>query len=285
MQKSFIIIIVIAFGLVGGLYSLPKVVVSDEKRTLEQSSNEVPAATANRDKTTASKTEESAESHGATLSVEQQRVIAQLKGSYLNGSTAKVKMKAADELIAKFVEYTRFDSAAYYAEEVAKIEPSEMNLMKAGNLYYEAFTYSLQAEKTTVLGEKAREIFTKVLAKNPENLLAKTNMAMTYVSTSTPMQGITMLREVIAKEPDYEPALFSLGILSIRSNQFGKAVERFKQILKNNPSNSKAALNLGYCLAELDRKEEAKEILEKVLNNSTDSQEKAAANEILSKLK
>jgi len=44
-------------------------------------------------------------------------------------------------------------------------------------------------------------------------------------------------------------------------------------------------LNLGYCLAELDRKEEAKEILEKVLNNSTDSQEKAAANEILSKLK
>ncbi|MBB6004213.1 tetratricopeptide repeat protein [Arcicella rosea] len=285
MQKSFIIIIVIAFGLVGGLYSLPKVVVSDEKRKLEQSSNEVPAATANRDKPTASKTEES-ESHGATLSVEQQRVIAQLKGSYLNGSTAKVKMKAADELIAKFVEYTRFDSAAYYAEEVAnKIEPSETNWMKAGNLYYEAFTYSLQAEKTTVLGEKAREIFTKVLAKNPENLLAKTNMAMTYVSTSTPMQGITMLREVIAKEPDYEPALFSLGILSIRSNQFGKAVERFKQILKNNPSNSKAALNLGYCLAELDRKEEAKEILEKVLNNSTDSQEKAAANEILSKLK
>ncbi len=284
MQKSFIIIIVIAFGLVGGLYSLPKVVVNDEKRTLEQSSNEAPA-TANRDKVTESKTQESAESHGATLSVEQQRVIEQLKGSYLNGSTAKVKMNAADELIAKFVEYTRFDSAAYYAEEVAKIEPSEKNWMKAGNLYYEAFTYSLQAEKTTVLGEKAREIFTKVLAKNPENLLAKTNMAMTYVSTSTPMQGIMMLREVIAKEPDYEPALFSLGILSIRSNQFGKAVERFKQILKNNPANSKAALNLGYCLAELDRKEEAKEILEKVLNNSTDSQEKAAANEILSKLK
>ncbi|MDR6563930.1 MULTISPECIES: tetratricopeptide repeat protein [Arcicella] len=286
MQKPFIIIIVIAFGLVGGLYSLPKVVVNDEKRKLEQTSEETPAPTANRDKMAASKTQESAESHGATLSVEQQRVIAQLKGSYLNGSTAKVKMKAADELIAKFVEYTRFDSAAYYAEEVAnKIEPSETNLMKAGNLYYEAFTYSLQAEKTTVLGEKAREIFSKVLAKNPENLLAKTNMAMTYVSTSTPMQGITMLREVIAKEPDYEPALFSLGILSIRSNQFGKAVERFKQILKNNPSNSKAALNLGYCLAELDRKEEAKAILEKVLANSTDSQEKAAANEILSKLK
>jgi tetratricopeptide (TPR) repeat protein len=225
------------------------------------------------------------ETHGVALSPEQQGVIEKLRSTYLKSSETKKKLKVADELIAKFVAYTRYDSAAYYAEEVAKIEPSEMNLMKAGNLYYEAFTYSLQAEKTTVLGEKAREIFTKVLAKNPENLLAKTNMAMTYVSTQTPMSGITLLREVIAKEPDYEPALFSLGVLSIRSNQFGKAVERFKQILKNNPSNSKAALNLGYCLAELDRKDEAQKILEKVLANSTDPQEKAAANEILSKLK
>ena len=285
MQKSFVIIIVIAFGLVGGLYSLPKVVVSNEKKKLEQSSQESPAPMANRDKKTSSETQENPETHGVALSPEQQGVIEKLRSNYLKSSDTKVKFKAADELIAKFVTYTRYDSAAYYAEEVAKIEPSEKNLMKAGNLYYEAFTYSLQAEKTTVLGEKAREIFTKVLAKNPENLLAKTNMAMTYVSTQTPMQGILMLREVIAKEPDYEPALFSLGVLSIRSNQFGKAVERFKQILKNNPSNSKAALNLGYCLAELDRKDEAREILEKVLANSTDPQEKSAANEILSKLK
>jgi hypothetical protein len=37
-------------------------------------------------------------------------------------------------------------------------------------------------------------------------------------------------------------------------------------------------------LAELDRKDEAKQILEKVLANSKDPQEKAAANDILSKL-
>ena len=134
------------------------------------------------------------------------------------------------------------------------------------------------------MGEKARALFTQILAKNPDNLLAKTNMAMTYVSSSNPMQGILMLREVIAKEPEYEPALFNLGILSIRSNQYAKAVDRFKQLLQINPANSKAALNLGYCLAELDRKEEAKQILEKVLKSSKDIQEKAAAQEILSKL-
>jgi tetratricopeptide (TPR) repeat protein len=283
MQKSFIIIIVIALATVGGLYSLPKVVVNDEKKTLEQPAKEATTGSANRDKGVKEETPQVTESHTESLTKEQQTVIDNLRGVYTKAS-GKGKIKPAEDLINQFVKYTRYDSAAHYADEIIKIDPSENNLMKAGGLYYEAFTYALQSDKTVKMGEKAREVYQKVLDKNPNNLLAKTNMAMTYTATQTPMQGIMMLREVIAKEPDYEPALFSLGILSIRSNQFGKAVDRFKQILKNNPSNSKAALNLGYCLAELDRKEEATQILEKVLKNSQDPQEKAAANDILSKL-
>jgi tetratricopeptide (TPR) repeat protein len=284
MQKSFIVIIVIALATIGGLYSLPKVVVNNEKKTLQQPEKENAAATANRDKNVKADAPAVSENHSESLNAEQQKVISDLKAVYTNAN-GKSKIKSADELILQFVKYNRYDSAAHYAEEIVKIESSENNLMKAGGLYYEAFTYALQGDKTAKMGEKTREIYQKVLDKNPNNLLAKTNMAMTYTATQTPMQGIMMLRDVIAKEPDYEPALFSLGILSIRSNQFGKAVDRFKQILKNNPSNSKAALNLGYCLAELDRKEEAKPILEQVLAKSNDPQEKAAANEILSKIK
>lgn len=282
MQKSFIIIIVVALGTIGGLYSLPKVVVNDKKKTIEQSSTQT-TTTANRDKGVKAETPQVSDNHSDALNTEQQKVISSLRESYIKAS-GKGKLKFADDLITQFVKYTRYDSAAYYANEVAKIEPTESNLMKAGGLYYEAFTYALDTDKTAKMGEQARQLYQKVLDKNPDNLLAKTNMAMTYTATQTPMQGILMLREVIAKEPDYEPALFSLGILSIRSNQFGKAVERFRQILKNNPSNSKAALNLGYCLAELDRKEEARQILEKVLANSKDPEEKAAANDILSKI-
>lgn len=282
MQKSFIIIIVVALGTIGGLYSLPKVVVNDKKKTIEQSSTQT-TTTANRDKGVKAETPQVSDNHSDALNTEQQKVISSLRESYIKAS-GKGKLRFADDLITQFVKYTRYDSAAYYANEVAKIEPTESNLMKAGGLYYEAFTYALDTDKTAKMGEQTRQLYQKVLDKNPDNLLAKTNMAMTYTATQTPMQGILMLREVIAKEPDYEPALFSLGILSIRSNQFGKAVERFRQILKNNPSNSKAALNLGYCLAELDRKEEAQQILQKVLANSKDPEEKAAANDILSKI-
>jgi len=284
MQKSFIVIIVIAVATIGGLFSLPKVVVDNDKKTLTQSVKENAAATANRDKNVKADAPVVAENHTESLNAEQQKVISNLKEIYAK-STGKSKIASADVLISQFVKYTRYDSAAYYANELAKTEPSESNLMKAGGLYYEAFTYALESNKTVKMGELTRGIYQKVLDKNPNNLLAKTNMAMTYTATQTPMQGILMLRDVIAKEPDYEPALFSLGILSIRSNQFGKAVDRFKQILINNPSNLKAALNLGYCLAELDRKEEAQKILKQVLANSKDPQEKSAANEILSKIK
>jgi len=284
MQKSFIVIAVIAVATIGGLYNLPKVVVDNEKKTLQQPAKENAAATANRDKNVKSDAPTVTENHTESLGAEQQKVITNLREVY-EKSAGKGKITSAEALIIQFVKYTRYDSAAYYANEVAKIEPSENNLMKAGGLYYEAFTYAIESNKTVKMGELTRGIYQKVLDKNPNNLLAKTNMAMTYTATQTPMQGIMMLRDVIAKEPDYEPALFSLGILSIRSNQFGKAVDRFKQILRNNPANSKAALNLGYCLAELDRKEEARQILDKVLATSQDPQEKVAATDILSKIK
>lgn len=285
MKKSFIIVIVIALGTVGVLYSLPKVVVSDEKKNLEQSA-ETTGQTANRDAGLKKQENPSAEEmHAASLTPEQKKAIDGLKSRFLQSTDSQSKIKAAENLIKQFVSYTKYDSAAHYAEAIVKIDPSEYHLVQAGNLYYEAFTYSLNDQKGAKMGEKAREYYQKALTVNPNNLLVKTNMAMTYVSTTTPMQGIALLREVIGQDPDNIPALFNLGILAIRSNQFGKGVDRFKQILKIDPANTKAALNLGYCFAELDRKDEARKILEKVVQNTKDPLEKSAANEILEKLK
>jgi len=114
--------------------------------------------------------------------------------------------------------------------------------------------------------------------------LVKTNMAMTYVDTPTPMKGITLLREVIEQEPTFVPAIFNLGILAIKSNQFGKGQERFTQILKLEPNNFKAALNLGFCLAQLDKEVEAKKVLKRVLTESKDAEEVKAAKELLAEM-
>jgi tetratricopeptide (TPR) repeat protein len=282
MNKSFLLIIIASIGLVVILYSLPKIIVGDNKKAPM-------VGTANRDKP--SKKDESVENepvksanHANELSSSQQKQINQLKLKLVNAKEQE-KVLISESLIELFSSFQKFDSAAFYAEKLAISNPNEKNWIATADKYYQAFTFAIDDAKGVVMGEKSREFYQKALDKNPNLLLAKTNMAMTYVSTQTPMQGILLLREVVAQSPDFEPALFNLGLLSMRSNQFSKAVERFKHITTNNPSNTKAAFYLGVSLVRLGRNEEAKEVLLKVKSNDNDPAIQAELSALLNELK
>jgi tetratricopeptide (TPR) repeat protein len=246
-----------------------------------------PAGGANRDagsEKTEKVAEKEKEEHAAPLTPAQLKEISGLKSAFAAAKTDASQAKALENLMRAFMNASHYDSAAVYAANYADQHPSLTNVLRAGQLYFEAQTYALNAQKGGKMGEKARLYFTKALAIDPNNLLVKSNMAMTYVDTPTPMKGITLLREVIEQEPTFVPALFNLGILSIKSNQFGKGQERFTQILKLEPNNHKAALNLGFCLAQLDKKEEAQKILKRVLELSKDAEEQKAAKELLAEM-
>jgi tetratricopeptide (TPR) repeat protein len=281
MNKSFIFIILASLGLVVTLYSLPKIIVGDKKKA--------PVGSANRDMP--SKKEDVAkdepvknDNHEDALNANQQKQIDQLRSKFLLASAGD-KLPTGQKLIDLFSSFQKFDSAAYYSEKIAAISPNEKTWLETANYYYQAFTFAIDDAKGLKMGEKSREFYKKALDKNPNLLLAKTNMAMTYVSTQTPMEGILLLREVVAESPDFEPALFNLGLLSMRSNQFSKAVERFKHIAKNNPTNTKAAFYLGVSLARLGRNDEAKEVLLKVKDMDKDAAIQAEVGAILNELK
>ena len=206
---------------------------------------------------------------GATLSPEQQKIVDQLRSGF-NQAEQKDKFAAGLKLSNKFAELQKFDSAALYAEKIALITPSAENLVRAGDRYYEAYGFAVDDQKAKNLGLKTREYYQKAIDLNPGLLAAKANMAMTYVNTENPMQGILMLREVLDTDPTNELALFNLGILSMRSNQYSKAADRFKQILTNNPANTKAKFYLGLTLVELGNKEEARKILAQVKKEEKD---------------
>ena len=184
-----------------------------------------------------------------------------------------------------YVEIKKFDSAAKYAETIALLDPTETNLLRAGDRYFDAFGFAADSKKSTSLGVKTREWYQKALDKNPNLLNAKANLAMTYVSTETPMQGIMLLREVLANDPTNEVALFNLGMLSMRSNQYEKAVERFRQLLKVRPTNSKARFYLGVSLAQTGKNKEALEELAKVKGEEKDPTIQAAIAELEKELK
>ena len=183
---------------------------------------------------------------------------------------AEDKAEASIKLSDTFGRYQKFDSAAFYADQAARLSPKVENYLRAGDRYYEAYGFATDEEKAKILGEKTRTYYQKALDQNSELLAAKANMAMTYVSTPSPMQGIMLLREVLDADPTNELALFNLGILSMRSNQYTKAVDRFKQILQNHPENTKAQFYLGVCLVELGKTEEATKVLADVKKKEKD---------------
>ncbi|WP_420150888.1 tetratricopeptide repeat protein [Spirosoma sp.] len=282
MNKPVLLVIILSAALTAGLYSLPKVVVRNENKQLGVRATQTPGSTDSHSSGTNGSGE--AAMHEKPLSADQQKRVAALKADFTAASSSQ-KEAIGEKLITLFHEINRYDSAAHYAEVLALAQPTERNLLRAGDQYFEAYTFAVDNKKTALTGQKTREFYQKALAKNPNLLSAKANMAMTYVNTDTPMQGIMMLREVLQQDPTNELALFNLGLLSMRSNQYERAIERFRQILVNNPSSRKAQFYLGISLAEAGQKAEAKQVLEQVKQQEKDPQILAAIREYEERLK
>ena len=281
MNRSILLVIVFATVLTGGLYSLPKVVVNSKERKLVEGKESTKTNETEAPKERASSPTE----HSAPLTSEQQSTVNKLLQQYTSTADSKAKSTAALQLSDFYSQIRKFDSAAKYAENVALLAPTEANLLRAGDRYYDAFGFAVDNQKLAKLGEKAREWYQKALDKNPNLLNVKANLAMTYVSTETPMQGIMMLREVLAADPTNEVALFNLGLLSMRSNQYEKAVERFRQLLKVRPENMKARFYMGVSLAQTGKNKEALEELLIVNEKEKDPTIQAAIAELEKELK
>lgn len=265
MKKSILLSCLLAVALVGTLFSLPKVVVNNKGKEVETEQTQTAQADS-----AAAPSETPANSHdGATLSADQQKIVDQLRSGFITASD-KDKSAAGLKLSDKFASLQKFDSAAFYAEKVALLSPSIENWVRTGDRYYEAYGFAVDDQKAKNLGAKTREYYQRAIDKNPALLAAKANMAMTYVNTENPMQGIMMLRDVLESDPTNELALFNMGILSMRSNQYSKAADRFRQILTNNPANTKAKFYLGLTLVELGKNDEARKVLSEVKKEEKD---------------
>jgi tetratricopeptide (TPR) repeat protein len=184
-----------------------------------------------------------------------------------------------------FKQASQFDSAAYYQEKIAELYPDTDTWTNAGNAYYDAFNFATDGTKASQMGEKARDFYKKVLEKEPKQLAVKANLAMTYVATSNPMQGISMLQEILKEDPQNELAMFNLGLLSMQSGQYDKAIGRFVQIIKQNPANDQAKFYLAVSHAEAGHTEEASKLLKEVKASNQDPVVQSTVDEYLKKLK
>jgi tetratricopeptide (TPR) repeat protein len=270
MLKTRILLVVGSAIIIWLIFLLPKVVVNNEA---DLAGNEADS----------SSQAESSEVH-TEVSPEIQKAIHSLRAQTGEHLPKEKNAIFADSLADLYAEAGKFDSAAWFAEEASKFLNTTESWIKAGDHYYQAYTFALDQAKQDQLAKKAQEIFKKVLDANPKNLEVKTKLAMTYVS-SNPMQGVTMLREVLAEDPKNETALLNMGMLSIQSGQYERAIERLDELVKINPNHAQAQLLLGIALMNKGDKAKAKQQFEKVKQMDKDPAVQATVDSYLRDLK
>lgn len=269
MYKSQYIVISVAIILIIGLALLPRVVVDNDKVLSEEK---------------VSGEDHSGHDHEEGIPAEDyESILPTIKA--FHGSESKAdKEGLLDEIISEFKAINRYDSAAVYAEYFAIEFPEDNNFQKAGEIYFEAFTFAFDSEKKERLALKARELFQRVLDNNPELLDLKTKIGLTYMSSESPMQGIMMIREVLEQDPDNELAISNMGFLAMQSGQYDKALARFQKLIELNPQDMQARFYLGVCYKELGENEKAREVLNLVKSQESNPDVLSMVDKVLSEL-
>lgn len=276
MRKSQIIILAIAIIAVIFLFNMPKFLVKDEREAKTAKAPNTPISTSKED------------IHSTDIPEKELKTLNDLTKSYLSVSDKKKKINFADSLSTMFRKVNKYDSSAKYLGEIARLEPTKLNIVRAGDAYFDASTFAIDQNKSADLGEKAKSYYKEVLDKEPGDLEVKTKYAKTFFGGSDPqntMQGVRILKEVISKDPDNEGALFALGTLSIQSQQFDKAVGRFEALVNKNPKHMEGQFWLGFSYMKLGEKKKAKEAFEKTKQLSNDPEVNATVDAYLKELK
>jgi len=284
MLRTHYLLIGLAVFAIVGLYLLPRSVVNTKERSMSSTEthlNQDSQNHADSDSQHSDDHDNNMESHSVTLTAEQEENLNKYRAAFLEASEFLNKRQAFEKLRQQFRQVGQFDSLIYYAEHLNQDFPSDETLELVGDAHYEAFAFAMNSDKKLQFAEKARTFYDKITEKSPE---VQVKIGVTYVTTSSPMQGIRMIREVLNKSPENEFALFSLGNLSMQSGQFEKAIERFEKLISLNPNDLEAQLRLAECYLQTQQPEKALPKLKLVLENTEEPVRKNALQKLVNEL-
>jgi outer membrane protein len=272
MLKEKIIASAVALGLLTLLFTLPRVVVSNESGGLatEQTSSE-----------SSSSSSLATDNHTDNISETDRQKIIELRDRLKNSTGKENFINFATSLSEAYRVASIYDSAAFFMAQTAAMKQSAEQYRRTADLYYEAYTFALDAGKESKMGLRARTYYDSVLVLNPSDLDSKAKQAMTYLSGDNPMQGIFQLREIIQENPKHQLTLYNLGLLSLQSGQYEKAVTRFEKLVRLYPENIEGQFYLGVAYLESGSREKGVEQLEKTRSLTNDPGIQSAVAEYL----
>ncbi|HEX7412760.1 MAG TPA: tetratricopeptide repeat protein [Bacteroidia bacterium] len=176
--------------------------------------------------------------------------------------------------------------AAYYFQKKAELINSAKAWYDAGNRYFYAVSFANIKNVTQSLYKSAFFAYTQALAKNPDYTEAKIQLASCYVeSTTDPMKGIGMLKEVERADSANTQVQMVLGAFAVKSSQFDKAEARYKKVIRIKPQYLEAYLFLADVYEKKGEKTKTIETLEKYVELTPDKEAKEQVKKYIQQLK
>lgn len=221
----------------------------------------------------------------ADLTEEQLAPIAKIEKNLPLQLTDSLRAESFKSLSKEWYSLNQFAVAGIYAQNVAEILNTEESWSIAGTTFGIGQKRVTDEETRKFCIEQAVAAFNKAIELNPDETQHKINLALIYVETEQPMQGIGMLRDLIQKEPKNTAVLLALGQLSVRSGQYDKAIERYQQVVEIEPNNLRGHYAMAQVYQSLGKIQEAIEAYNQCLVISDDDNFKSEIQQNIKKLK
>jgi Flp pilus assembly protein TadD len=114
--------------------------------------------------------------------------------------------------------------------------------------------------------------YQQILAEDPNNLDALSNLGVVYVRGGNLRSAESTLEKAVAIAPDNDFLLTTLGIVQYRQSKFDEAIVQLTKAITINPKSATAHNYLGIAASQKGRQKEAeKEILQAIANNPDDA--------------
>ncbi len=258
-KAMMLIILLASIVLILVIYSLPKVVVSDDEADLEKETTEDVHI----------HNENQAEGPGEGQLGELRKYL-DLEGGNAN------EAHFAEDLAALYLRMGFTDSALLVANNLYNEGYSLSGDWVKSRVFLDQMKNGEEGPTQTERADSALVYLDRVLENDPSDLGSMNGKAEALLFKGEVMNSVMLLKEIVEKDPDNVGALYQLGILSVQSGQLDKAVGRFEKIIENEPENVNAHYWLAYCLVNSGEEERGLEVAKNAMSLTDDPEVQAA---------
>ena len=149
----------------------------------------------------------------------------------IEGLSGEEKIRQKRALLLLYSDEGRLDLAGDVQREIAEELDTEVEWIRAGNLYFDWMETRSGAGKIAY-AKRAIAAYTRALEINPDNLDARTDMAIAYLyDPDNPMEAIRNTNMVLEKDSLHIQANYNKGIMLLNINRLDQALAQFQKVM------------------------------------------------------